>query len=191
MPRWSYIAVIAASLGLVGHGIEPGTPTPARVETPMVAVAGTQNVEAATTTTSSVARMGMPPGLSGPPQPGTPKNTPIEVYVDREGWQSGVGYKGMVHYAERLSNHLSKSIPGYVVGIAGGKKGILLIVSFKAQRNFYLAQENTKEFLSAIVDDLSQRLPEPVAPLVTVKQNGKEIIRAERVGKEVKVQFLL
>ena len=133
----------------------------------------------------------MPETAAGLPVAGTPKNTPIEVYVDREGWQTGVGYKGMVHYTERLSNHLSKQIPGYIVGIAGGKKGIMLMVSFKAQRNFYLAQENTKEFLTAIVDDLAKRLPEPVAPLVTVKQNGKEIIRAERVGDEIKVDFLL
>jgi len=116
---------------------------------------------------------------------------PIETYVDKEGWQTGVGYKGMEHYVNRLSAHLGKNLSGYVTGIAGGKKGILLLVTFKAQRNFYMAQENTKEFLTAIVNDLVKQMPEPVAPLVTVKQNGREIIRAEREGTEVKVTFLL
>ena len=165
-----------------------GTATAVRVAQPVAATTTGMAAYAANVSSAMVARAGMPPGAM---QPGQQKIMPIEVYVDREGWQSGIGYKGMVHYTERLSNHLSKNLPGYIEGIAGGKKGILLMVSFKAQRNFYLAQENTKEFLSAIVEDLAQRMPEPVAPLVTVTHNGKEIIRAERVGTEVTVKFLL
>jgi len=117
------------------------------------------------------------------------EQAPIETYVEKEGWQSGVGYKGMQHYLERMADALGKKIPGYVIGIAGGKKGVLLIVTAKAKRNFFLAQENTHEFLSAIVNDLMTRMPEPVAPVVTVKFEDKEIIHAEWMGNKVKVNY--
>jgi len=116
---------------------------------------------------------------------------PIETFVDKEGWQSGVGYKGMEHYVARMADTLSKKIPGYIIGIGGGKKGILLLVSFKAKRNFFLAQENTREFLTAIVKDLLQSMPEPVAPVVTLRCGDKDIIRAEWVGDKVDVKYLL
>jgi hypothetical protein len=116
---------------------------------------------------------------------------PVETFVDKEGWQSGAGYKGMEHYVERMADTLGKKIPGYILGIGGGKKGILLIVSMKAKRNFYLAQENTREFLTAIVKDLLQRMPEPVAPVVTMRCGTKDIMRAEWVGDKVEVKYLL
>jgi len=116
---------------------------------------------------------------------------PIETFVDKEGWQSSAGYKGMEHYVTRMADTLGKKIPGYIVGIGGGKKGVLLIVSFKAKRNFYLAQENTREFLTAIVKDLLKCMPEPVAPVVTMRCGDKEIIRAEWVGDKVDVKYLL
>jgi hypothetical protein len=116
----------------------------------------------------------------------------VETFVAREGWQSGVGYRAMEKYVTRLSYLCRERLPGMIVGIAGGKKGILLSVTFKAKRNFYLAQENTKDFLSAIVEDL-EKMPEPVSAQVFVSQNGKQIISAMRPkkGKEVKVKYLL
>jgi hypothetical protein len=120
------------------------------------------------------------------------RSPPVDTYVDREGWQSGVGYRAMEKYVIRLSHLCRERLPGMVAGIAGGKKGILLSVTFKAKRNFYLAQENTKEFLTAIVEDL-EKLPEPVAAQVHVTHNGKQIISAirPRKGKDVKVKYLL
>lgn len=120
------------------------------------------------------------------------RSPPVDTYVAREGWQSGVGYRAMENYVTRLSNLCRERLPGMVAGIAGGKKGILLSVTFKAKRNFYLAQENTKEFLTAIVEDL-EKLPEPVAAQVYVTHNGKQIISAMRPkrGKDVKVKYLL
>jgi hypothetical protein len=120
------------------------------------------------------------------------RSPPVDTYVDREGWQSGVGYRAMENYVTRLSHLCRERLPGMVTGIAGGKKGILLSVTFKAKRNFYLAQENTKEFLTAIVEDL-EKLPEPVAAQVYVTHNGKQIISAIRPkkGKDVKVKYLL
>ena len=115
---------------------------------------------------------------------------PVETYVDQEGWQSGIGYRSMEHYLKRLARVCRERLPGMVVGIAGGKKGILLKVTFKAKRNFYLAQENTKELLTAIVKDL-EKLPEPVAGQVIVTHNGQQIISAIRKGKEIKVDYLL
>jgi hypothetical protein len=121
------------------------------------------------------------------------KRTPaVEKFVSREGWQSGVGYRAMEKYVTRLSYLCRERMPGMVVGIAGGKKGILLSVTFKAKRNFFLAQENTKDFLTAIVEDL-EKLPEPVSAQVFVSQEGKQIISAmrPRKGKDVKVKYLL
>jgi hypothetical protein len=120
------------------------------------------------------------------------RSPPVDTFVDREGWQSGVGYRAMEKYVIRLSHLCRERLPGMVAGIAGGKKGILLSVTFKAKRNFYLAQENTKEFLTAIVEDL-EKLPEPVAAQVYVTHNGKQIISAmrPRKGKDVKVKYLL
>jgi hypothetical protein len=136
--------------------------------------------------TPAAARPAVPAGM---PSRRDRELPPIETYVEKEGWQSGIGYKGMQHYLERMSDSLSKKIPGYILGIAGGKKGVLLIVTAKAKRNFFLAQENTHEFLSAIVNDLMTRMPEPVAPVVTVKYEDKEIIRAEWMGNKVKVNY--
>ena len=118
------------------------------------------------------------------------RSPPVEAFVDSEGWQSGVGYKAMEQYVKRLSLLCRERLPGMVTGVAGGKKGILLQVTFKAKRNFYLAQENTKEFLTAIVKDL-EKLPEPVAAQVIMNHNGQQIISAERKGKDVKVNYLL
>lgn len=139
----------------------------------------------------------MPPAVPGTPPPpagaapAAPRRSPaVETYVDRDGWQSGVGMRGMEHYVERLASHLQKNIPGLIAGVAGGKRGILLLATFRGQRNFYRAQENTEQFLKAIVDDLATRLPEPVAPVVTVKYQGTDIIIAERVRGEVRVRFL-
>jgi hypothetical protein len=114
----------------------------------------------------------------------------IELYVDREGWQSGIGYRAMQDYVQRLANVCREQLPGLVRGIAGGKRGILLQVTFKGQRKLYFARQNTEEFLTAIVKDLAT-LPEPVALGVHVTHNQKEIIRAEHTGREVKVTFLL
>jgi len=116
---------------------------------------------------------------------------PIETFVDKEGWQSSAGYKGMEHYVARMADTLGKKIPGYILGIGGGKKGVLLLVSLKAKRNFFLAQENTREFLTAIVQDLLRCMPEPVAPVVTMRCGDKDIIRAEWVGDKVAVKYLL
>ncbi|MCX7846892.1 MAG: hypothetical protein N2595_02515 [bacterium] len=114
----------------------------------------------------------------------------IETYVEREGWQSGVGLRGMEHYVQRLANHLNKNIPGLIAGVAGGKRGILLIATYRGRRNFYRARENTEQFLKAIVDDLATRLPEPVAPQVVVRYEGTDIIVAMRVRGKVHVKFL-
>lgn len=116
---------------------------------------------------------------------------PVETFVDKEGWQSSAGYKGMEHYVTRMADTLGKKIPGYIVGIGGGKKGVLLIVSFKAKRNFFMAQDNTREFLTAIVKDLMKCMPEPVAPVVTLRCGDQDIIRAEWVGDKVDVKYLL
>ena len=118
------------------------------------------------------------------------RSPPVDTYVNREGWQSGIGYKEMERYVKRLSHVCSKRLPGMVFGIAGGKRGILLQVTFRAQRSFYMARENTEEFLKAIVADL-ERMPEPVAAAVYVTHNKREIIRAERKGKKIVVKFLL
>lgn len=127
---------------------------------------------------------------STPPAPPARRSADVETYVDREGWQSGVGLRGMEHYVERLANHVQKNIPGLIAGVAGGKRGILLITTFRGRRNFYRAKENTEQFLKAIVNDLATRLPEPVAAQVIVRYNGADIIIAERVRGEVRVRFL-
>lgn len=127
---------------------------------------------------------------SAPPTSPSRRSAAVETYVDREGWQSGVGLRGMEHYVERLANHVQKNIPGLIAGVAGGKRGILLITTYRGRRNFYRAKENTEQFLKAIVNDLATRLPEPVAAQVIVRYNGADIIIAERVRGEVRVKFL-
>jgi len=133
-----------------------------------------------------------PEPLAAPAQPAPParRAAGVEIYVDREGWQSGIGLRGMEHYVQRLANHVQKNIPGLIAGVAGGKRGILLITTFRGRRNFYRAKENTEQFLKAIVNDLATRLPEPVAAQVIVRYNGADIIIAERVQGEVRVKFL-
>lgn len=115
-----------------------------------------------------------------------------KTYVDKNGWQSDLGRVAMEKYIERLLYLCQQRLPGMVTGIAGGKKGILLSVTFKAKRNFYLAQENTKDFLTAIVEDL-EKLPEPVVAQVYITNNGQQIISAmrPRQGQPVKVKYLL
>lgn len=114
----------------------------------------------------------------------------IDIYVDREGWQSGIGLRAMEHYVQRLANHVQKNIPGLIAGIAGGKRGILLVVTYRGRRNFFRARENTEIFLKAIVEDLATRLPEPVAPYVVVRYEGEDIIVAERIRGRTRVKFI-
>ena len=114
----------------------------------------------------------------------------IETFLKREEWQSGVGYKEMQRYIKRLAHLCEDRMPGLINGIAGGKRGILLNVSFKGQKNFYMARENTEEFLSAIIGDL-ERMPEPVALSVYVTHNKRNIISAIKKSGRIKVKFLL
>jgi hypothetical protein len=133
----------------------------------------------------------------------TPENKPIEresprrkrskaveTFLNREGWQSGVGYKEMQRYIKRLAHLCEDRMPGLVNGVAGGKRGILLNVTFKGQKSFYMARENTEEFLTAIIGDL-EKMPEPVALSVYVTHNKHNIISAIKKGGKVKVKFLL
>jgi len=114
----------------------------------------------------------------------------VKTYLKREEWQSGVGYKEMQRYIKRLAHLCEDRMPGLVNGIAGGKRGILLNVSFKGQKSFYMARENTEEFLSAIIGDL-EKMPEPVALSVYVMHNKVNIISATKTNGKVKVKFLL
>jgi len=114
----------------------------------------------------------------------------VKIYIAREGWQTNFGFREMQKYLKTLAEICSDRIPKLVYGIAAGKNGIMMQVSFKAQRKFYGARENTEEFLSAIVGDL-EKMPEPIAPEVRMTCNGKEIIKAYRSGDKIKVKFLL
>ena len=114
----------------------------------------------------------------------------VETFLNREGWQSGVGYKEMQRYLNRLAHLCEDRLPGLVNGIAGGKRGILLNVTFKGQKSFYMARENTEEFLAAIIGDL-EKMPEPVALAVYVMHNKKNIISAIKEKGKIKVKFLL
>ena len=95
----------------------------------------------------------------------------------------------MQDYVERLKKVFSIRLSGLIEKVAGGKKGILLVVSDKAKRNFFLAQENTSQLLSAIVDDLDT-MPEPVLLQVTVNYRNVPIIVCYRENGENKVEFL-
>ena len=114
----------------------------------------------------------------------------VETFLNKEGWQSGIGYKEMQRYLKRLAHLCEDRIPGLVNGVAGGKRGILLNVTFKGQKSFYMARENTEEFLTAIIGDL-EKMPEPVALAVYVTHNKHNIISAIKKGGKVKVKFLL
>ena len=114
----------------------------------------------------------------------------VETFLNREGWQSGAGYKEMQRYLKRLAHLCEDRIPGLVNGVAGGKRGILLNVTFKGQKSFYMARENTEEFLRAIIGDL-EKMPEPVALAVYVTHNKHNIISAIKEGGKIKVKFLL
>lgn len=113
----------------------------------------------------------------------------IETYVDNEGWQTGVGYREMQRYIQRLAIICEENLQGIVLGVAGGKRGVLLRVSPQRKVNLTYARENTEEFLTAIVNDLAA-FPEPVATTVHVVADGNEIIRAEKRGDRVRVRFL-
>jgi len=114
----------------------------------------------------------------------------VETFLNKEGWQSGVGYKEMQRYLERLAHLCEDRMPGLVNGIAGGKRGLLLNVTFKGQKSFYMAKENTEEFLTAMIGDL-EKMPEPVALDVYIIHNKKTIISAIKKNGKVKVKFLL
>ncbi len=114
----------------------------------------------------------------------------VKIYIAREGWQTSIGFREMQKYLKTLAEICNDRIPRLVYGIAGGKNGIMMQISLKAQRKFYGARENTEEFLSAIVRDL-ERMPEPIAPEVRMTCSGKEIIKAYRSGDKIKVKFLL
>ena len=96
----------------------------------------------------------------------------------------------MQRYIKRLAHLCEDRMPGLINGIAGGKRGILLNVSFKGQKSFYMARENTEEFLGAIIGDL-EKMPEPVALSVYVMHNRVNIISAIKKGGKTKVKFLL
>ena len=113
----------------------------------------------------------------------------IETYTDTVGWETANGYAVMQDYVERLKKVFSIRLSGLIEKVAGGKKGILLVVSDKAKRNFFLAQENTSQLLSAIVDDLDT-MPEPVLLQVTVNYRNVPIIVCYRENGENKVEFL-
>ena len=114
----------------------------------------------------------------------------IETFLNKNEWQSGIGYKEMQRYLKRLAHLCEDRIPGLVNGIAAGKRGILLNVTFKGQKSFYMARENTEEFLTAIIGDL-EKMPEPVAPAVFVIHNKVTIITAIKKAGKIKVEFLL
>ena len=107
----------------------------------------------------------------------------IETYTDTVGWETANGYAVMQDYVERLKKVFSIRLSGLIEKVAGGKKGILLVVSDKAKRNFFLAQENTSQLLSAIVDDLDT-MPEPVLLQVTVNYRNVPIIVCYRENGE-------
>lgn len=112
----------------------------------------------------------------------------MKTYVDKEGWQTGTGYRQMQQYVKRLAILCENNLKGLIVGIAGGKRGILLRATPKAKINLLKAKENTKEFLTAIVNDLAQ-FSEPVAPVVYVTIKGDVVAQAELRGERVIVKF--
>ena len=114
----------------------------------------------------------------------------VETFLNPKGWQSGIGYKEMQRYLKRLAHLCEERIPGLVNGIAAGKRGILINVTFKGQKSFYMAQENTKEFLTAIIGDL-EKMPEHVSLAVYVIYDKRTIIKAMKSKGKVKVKFLL
>ena len=114
----------------------------------------------------------------------------VKIYIAREGWQTNIGFREMQKYLKTLAEVCNTRIPRLIRGIAAGKNGIMMQISFKAQKKFYGARENTEEFLASIVADL-EKMPEPIAPQATMTYNGKEIIKAYRSGDKIKVKFLL
>ena len=113
----------------------------------------------------------------------------IETYTDTVGWETANGYAVMQDYVARLKKVFETRLPGLIDKVAGGKKGILLVVTDKAKRNFFLAQENASQLLEAIVDDLDT-MPEPVLLQVTVNYRNVPIIACYRENGENKVEFL-
>lgn len=113
----------------------------------------------------------------------------VETYTDRVGWETADGFAVMDDYVNRLKKVFETRMSGLVEKVAGGKKGILLVVSDKAKRNFFLAQENTSELLCAIVGDL-KTMPEPILLQVTVNYRGVPIIVAYSEKGEIKVEYL-
>ena len=114
----------------------------------------------------------------------------VKIYIAREGWQTNIGFREMQKYLKTLAEVCNSRIPRLIRGIAAGKNGIMLQISFKAQKKFYGARENAEEFLAEIVKDL-EKMPEPINPEVRMTYNGKEIIKAYRSGDKIKVKFLL
>ena len=114
----------------------------------------------------------------------------VKIYIAREGWQTNIGFREMQKYLKTLAEVCNDRIPRLIRGIAAGKNGIMMQISFKAQKKFYGARENTEEFLASIVSDL-EKMPEPINPEVRMTCNGKEIIKAYRSGEKIKVKFLL
>ena len=113
----------------------------------------------------------------------------VETYTDTVGWETADGYAVMQDYVARLKKVFETRLTGLIDKVAGGKKGILLVVTDKAKRNFFLAQENTSQLLNAIVDDLDT-MPEPVLLQVTVNYRNVPIIACYRENGENKVEFL-
>ncbi|MBR5902528.1 hypothetical protein IKZ40_09355 [bacterium] len=113
----------------------------------------------------------------------------IETYTDTVGWETADGYAVMQDYVARLKKVFETRLTGLIEKVAGGKKGILLVVTDKAKRNFFLAQENTSQLLNAIVDDLDT-MPEPILLQVTVNYRNVPIIVAFRENGENKVEYL-
>ncbi len=142
------------------------------------------------TVESPVANNNVPNDVIEQESPRRKRSKQVATYLKREEWQSGVGYKEMQRYVKRLAHLCEDRMPGLVNGIAAGKRGILLNVSFKGQKSFYMARENTEEFLSAIIGDL-EKMPEQVALSVYVMHNRVNIISAIKTNGKVKVKFLL
>ncbi len=113
----------------------------------------------------------------------------IETYTDTVGWETANGFAVMQDYVARLKKVFETRMPGLIDKVAGGKKGILLVVTDKAKRNFFLAQENASQLLEAIVDDLDT-MPEPVLLQVTVNYRNVPIIACYRENGENKVEYL-
>ena len=113
----------------------------------------------------------------------------IETYTDTVGWETANGFAVMEDYVARLKKVFETRMPGLIDKVAGGKKGILLVVTDKAKRNFFLAQENASQLLKAIVDDLDT-MPEPVLLQCTVNYRNVPIIACYRENGENKVEYL-